>query len=51
MEPLHFREGYVEIPEVAGLGIEINEPMIKDHPLGVWRRPLVVEPDGNIVYQ
>jgi hypothetical protein len=41
----------VEIPEAAGLGIELNEKAIEGKPLKFWRRPLVIELDGNVAYQ
>lgn len=50
-EPLPLRNGHLEIPTKPGLGIELNEPAFSGHPLKFWRRPLVVEPDGNIGYQ
>ena len=50
-EPLKFDNGYVLIPETPGLGIELNEDAFRGQPLTSWRRPLIVEPDGNIAYQ
>jgi galactonate dehydratase len=50
-EPLKFDNGYVLIPETPGLGIELNEDAFPKQPLTSWRRPLIVEPDGNIGYQ
>lgn len=50
-EPLKFDNGYVLIPETPGLGIELNEDAFRGQPLTSWRRPLIVEPDGNIGYQ
>ncbi|MEO1999533.1 MAG: hypothetical protein ABGZ17_30175, partial [Planctomycetaceae bacterium] len=39
------------LPETPGLGIELNEDAFRGQPLASWRRPLIVEPDGNIGYQ
>jgi len=51
LKPLDMVDGYLKIPEVPGLGIELNEKAFKNRPLTKWRRPLMTEPDGNIVYQ
>ena len=50
-KPIRFDNGYLVIPETPGLGVEINEDAIKNHPLQYWRRPLVIAPDGNVAYQ
>ncbi len=50
-EPLKLIDGYVQIPDVPGLGIELNEQAFRGRGLKTWRRGLVVEPDGNIRYQ
>ena len=50
-EPLKLVNGYVQIPEVPGLGIELNEKGFAGNPLKHWARPLIVESDGNIGYQ
>ena len=50
-KPVPLDDGYLLIPETPGLGVEVNEAAIKNHPLRYWRRPLVIEPDGNIAYQ
>ena len=50
-KPIQFDNGYLVIPETPGLGVEVNENAIKNHPLQYWRRPLVIEPDGNVAYQ
>ena len=50
-KPIQFDDGYLVIPETPGLGVEVNEDAIKNHPLQYWRRPLVIEPDGNVAYQ
>ncbi len=50
-EPLKLVSGYLEIPSVPGLGIELNEKAFAGHPLKTWHRPFVIEADGNIGYQ
>ncbi len=51
LEPLKLVDGYLQLPEEPGLGIELNEKAFGGNPLKSWRRPLVIEPDGNIRYQ
>jgi galactonate dehydratase len=51
LKPYTFREGYLEVPETPGLGIELNERAFAMKPLKTWRRQLIVEADGNIGYQ
>jgi galactonate dehydratase len=50
-EPLRFEGGYLRIPDRPGLGVELNEAAFVGKPLTAWRRPLVIEADGNIGYQ
>lgn len=50
-EPLELVDGYLKIPETSGMGVELNEKVFNASPLQAWRRPLMTEPDGNIVYQ
>ena len=50
-EPFTLKDGYLDVPDTPGLGIELNEEAFAKAPGRVWRRPLVIEPDGNIVYQ
>lgn len=51
LEPLKLVEGHLEIPETAGLGIELNEKAFAGKGLQTWRRELLTEPDGNVMYQ
>jgi galactonate dehydratase len=51
LEPLKLVNGYLEIPTVPGLGIELNEKAFKGNPLKTWHRPFIFEPDGNIAYE
>ena len=51
LEPMKRVGGYLELPQDPGLGIELNEKAFAGNPLKSWRRPLVIEPDGNIAYQ
>jgi galactonate dehydratase len=49
--PLVLEDGHLRIPDQPGLGIEFNEAAFTSKPLKSWRRPLVIEADGNIGYQ
>jgi galactonate dehydratase len=49
-EPLKLVDGHIQIPEGPGLGIELNEEVYARFPGRTWRRQLVTEPDGNILY-
>ncbi len=51
VEPLKLVDGYLEIPEVPGLGIELDEQAFVGHPLRTWHRPIFFEADGNVGYQ
>ena len=51
LEPFKFEDGYLQIPETPGLGIELNEKAFADNPARTWHRPFIVEADGNIGYQ
>jgi galactonate dehydratase len=48
LEPMKFRDGYLEIPTAPGLGIELNEKALQQYPAKPWRRGPVFESDGNI---
>ena len=50
-KPLVLEDGHIRIPDQPGLGIELNEAAFAGKPLKPWRRPLVIEADGNIAYQ
>ncbi|HEY2251468.1 MAG TPA: galactonate dehydratase [Planctomycetaceae bacterium] len=51
LKPFAFREGYLEVPDTPGLGIELNDRAFTGKGLKIWRRQLVTESDGNIGYQ
>jgi galactonate dehydratase len=50
-KPLVLEDGHLRIPEVPGLGIELNEPAYAGKPLRAWHRPFVIEADGNVGYE
>ena len=49
-EMFHYKDGYVEIPQKPGLGIEINEEMVEkvSHEGLEWRNPLWRNDDGTV---
>jgi galactonate dehydratase len=51
LQPFKFADGYLEVPDTAGLGIELNEKEFAGRPMQAWHRPFIVERDGNIGYQ
>jgi len=51
LEPVKFADGYLEIPEKPGLGIELNEKAFAGKPLKSWHRQFMIGPDGGIGYQ
>src|SRR5262249_10621725 len=46
-EPWKLRDGYLEIPDAPGLGIELDLKGIQKYPPKPWRRAPVFEADGN----
>ena len=49
-EVLHFTDGYVDIPQGPGLGVEINEDYVIERSKEGhrWHNPLWQHPDGSI---
>ncbi|MEX0677920.1 MAG: mandelate racemase/muconate lactonizing enzyme family protein [Pirellulales bacterium] len=50
-KPFKYSEGWLEVPDTPGLGIELNEKAFAGKPLQKWRRELMLDRDGNIAYQ
>src|SRR5688572_14742574 len=44
--PVTLKDGYLEIPEAPGLGVELNEDAIPNRPIRNWRRGSPLRPDG-----
>jgi L-alanine-DL-glutamate epimerase-like enolase superfamily enzyme len=40
------KDGYLEIPETPGLGVELDPEGIPDRPIRNWRRSPLTGPDG-----
>ncbi len=47
-EPLKLKDGYLEIPQKPGLGIELNEEAFAKYPFKPWRRSLPYRADGSV---
>ena len=45
-EPYTIGDGYLELPNEPGFGIEINEEYCEQHPYKPWRRGFPTKPDG-----
>lgn len=50
LEPMKLVDGYLQIPDAPGLGIELDLDAIQKYPPKPWRRGPVFEADGNIGY-
>jgi galactonate dehydratase len=44
--PVALQDGYLEIPEGPGLGVELDPDGVPDRPIRNWRRPPLTGPDG-----
>jgi len=49
-EPVPFHDGWLEIPDRPGLGIELRKEGLKDPRKGGWTRPIQYHPDGAPSY-
>ena len=50
LEPYTMVDGYLELPDKPGLGMELNEDYYEAHPYKPWRRGLPRKPDGSISF-
>jgi galactonate dehydratase len=51
VEPIKLVDGYLEIPETPGLGIDLNLDALKKYPFKSWHRAFNLRPDGSLAYQ
>lgn len=49
-EPYRLVDGYLELPDKPGLGIELNEEYYKQHPYKPWKRAMPLKPDGSMAF-
>jgi galactonate dehydratase len=47
-EPLTVKDGYLPLPAVPGLGVELDEAAFRRYPFRSWRRAQPIRPDGSI---
>ena len=50
-EPMKLVDGYLELPERPGLGIDLNWDELEKHPFQSWHRPFSYREDGSLAYQ
>ena len=50
-EPMQLVDGYLELPERPGLGIELNEEALGRYPFRSWHRPFPFKEDGSLAFQ
>lgn len=49
VEPMQLRDGYLELPEGPGWGVELNEAALSTE-LRSWHRPFGTQPDGAAAF-
>ena len=47
-EPYRMVDGYLELPDKPGFGIELNEDYFQAHPYKPWKRGFNFRPDGSM---
>jgi galactonate dehydratase len=47
-EPYALKDGYLEVRDRPGLGLDLNEDYFKAHPYKPWRRGFPIKPDGSM---
>lgn len=50
-EPIKLVDGYLELPERPGLGIDLNMDALEKYPFASWHRPFTYREDGSLAYQ
>lgn len=50
-EPIKLVDGYLELPDKPGLGIDLNMDTVERYPFRSWHRPFPIRPDGSLSYQ
>jgi galactonate dehydratase len=49
--PMKLVDGYLELPERPGLGLDLNEDALGHFPFRTWHRPFPLRPDGSLAFQ
>ncbi|MCB9150218.1 MAG: galactonate dehydratase [Caldilineaceae bacterium] len=50
-EPIKLVDGYLELPEKPGLGIDLNTEIFGQFPFRSWHRPFPWREDGSLAFQ
>lgn len=50
-EPMKLVDGYLELPEKPGLGLDLNEDALVKYPFRSWHRPFPLREDGSLAFQ
>lgn len=50
-EPMKLVDGYLELPERPGLGLDLNEEALGRYPFRSWHRPFPFREDGSLAFQ
>jgi galactonate dehydratase len=50
-EPMKLVNGYLELPERPGLGLDLNEEVLGQYPFQSWHRPFPFRADGSLAFQ
>jgi galactonate dehydratase len=50
-EPIRLVDGYLELPDKPGLGVDLNFDALEKYPFRSWHRPFPIRPDGSLSYQ
>ena len=48
VEPLRVKDGYIDVPDRPGLGVELDEAAFEHYPPVRWHRPFPIQPDGSM---
>jgi len=51
VEPLKVADGYIDVPQAPGFGIELNLDAIAQFAPNRWHRPFYSNTDGSLAYQ
>ena len=49
-EPLMVKNGYIDVPNKPGFGIELNEEAFKHYPPKPWHRAFDYRADGSVAF-
>src|SRR5690606_41491756 len=50
-EPMKLVDGYLELPDKPGLGIDLNVDALDAYPFRSWHRAFPLREDGSLSYQ